>query len=382
VADEVALKIVLVDGGTQNLAGGGTSSSSSAPPHSTSSPSLLNWRTQPPPVQGAFNAAAGRIPMGATGVQGLGATLGNLAGGGGASAGAFNGSLAGGAVRAIPSGGAAGGVLAAVGAVGEYVAKTAENYAWAAQKARDFAVPLAQNDVGKNLKQMGEGVVDLARNIPVVGQHLGRAGDAALKVATAFGEAAQAFVDRGRELEQFSGPIAEARARADVRALQSDIAEADALGPSIAALTDSQSQFFAEMRDLLLPIKQFVAETLAGAMQQIVEFVRENKGLLAGTAAGIEQIIRAMVDIATLQWGKALGEIAAIPDRFVDAQRRARVVDEMKEDLLDRFLNLARAAVPGLPGLPEDAVNKAKDSNINAPVVKDLLDRMRLAAGV
>ncbi|MFO0931036.1 MAG: hypothetical protein U0736_29060, partial [Gemmataceae bacterium] len=82
--------------------------------------------------------------------------------------------------------------------------------------------------------------------------------------ATAFTDAANAFVARGRELAPYSGALAAAESRSEVSSFRSDVREAKQLEESLAALTDAMTRQEAFLREALLPIKSFIVDVLTG----------------------------------------------------------------------------------------------------------------------
>lgn len=107
---------------------------------------------------------------------------------------------------------------------------------------------------------------------------LGPYGIAAAAAVQAFGAAVgagkqviDAFVARGRELVPYSGTLAGAAARADVRRIQGDIKEAEKLGPSFAKLIEAQSKTEAVIQRTLVPIKEFIATKLAEFLEALLK---------------------------------------------------------------------------------------------------------------
>jgi hypothetical protein len=100
--------------------------------------------------------------------------------------------------------------------------------------------------------------------VPMVGPTLAASFKIAAALPLAFADAANAFVARGRELSAYDGSLAGAAARQDVGRLSADIREAQATGPMLAELTDAMTGLELGFRESLLPIKNFLIETLAG----------------------------------------------------------------------------------------------------------------------
>jgi hypothetical protein len=101
----------------------------------------------------------------------------------------------------------------------------------------------------------------------------------------ALSEAVEAFVRRGRELAEFSAPLAMAGAQADVRSLLSDIKEAQVTGPDLAKLTDAQSRLWADLREILLPWKAEMIRLLTAMVEIVHAQVTVANAAAAGTQA-------------------------------------------------------------------------------------------------
>lgn len=76
-----------------------------------------------------------------------------------------------------------------------------------------------------------------------------------------------AFLDRAKELKQYSPTIAAAEAVSQVRKMMADIREANVLGNDYARLIQSQTDIELQIRDLLIPMKQFLLENLASILE-------------------------------------------------------------------------------------------------------------------
>jgi hypothetical protein len=131
------------------------------------------------------------------------------------------------------------------------------------------------------------------------------------------------FVDLGHKLAPFSGPLTEAEIKAEQRSLMGDVREANTLGPDLARLMDAQSRASDELRQLLLPIKQALAEKIADIMEGIADWMQENRGMLAGILEAVKELIKASVEIGTLHWGDAQDTLTGMPDKIADAIDKA-----------------------------------------------------------
>ncbi len=113
-----------------------------------------------------------------------------------------------------------------------------------------------------------------ARGLNTLGRG-GIAAAAALQIGTmavtAFSKTVDGFVARGRELAGMNGQLAGASAYADITRMRSDLREAQELGPQMARLIENQAKTEATIRELLLPVKNFVLEFLNDALETALE---------------------------------------------------------------------------------------------------------------
>lgn len=226
--------------------------------------------------------------------QGLGSQLLRMLGGGRAA----NALEYVGQAAAMPEAGAAGGALEALGGVAAAAGPAGAALLAAKEAGHVFAVGL--NEVADTVRFFGEEVKTVIDNdyVGALNKYIDHAAEGAAKMpilgemyaaeiraATAplrsFTGAVEEFVQRGKQLQQFSPELAQANAMAEVRSLFADLHEADVLGPDIARLTDNFSQFMIELREIFLPVKAWLAGFLADAMGTIVEVLRDAKVVLS-----------------------------------------------------------------------------------------------------
>ena len=143
--------------------------------------------------------------------------------------------------------------------------------------AEAIGAPMAALAGGENanaVKMVADGMVGLASYIPLAGKSFEIMGETAQRVTAAFTGVVNAFVDRGRVLSGYSGGMAASYAVGDVAQMMADIKEAQTLDPSLSRMNDAQNELSLMLRDLLLPIKKFVAEKLANIMDGIVIWLK------------------------------------------------------------------------------------------------------------
>lgn len=158
-----------------------------------------------------------------------------------------------------------------------------------------------------------------------------------------FTETVHYFIDRGKELEKFSGPIAGARARADVRSTLADIREAKQLGEGIAGLTDAQSRLEETVRQLLEPIKRFVVENLADLLSTIADIAQDLGPFLKVNLEILVGFLQVLVDVATGRFSKAMEDAQKMRERILKALTKE---DQSGENILDEFFGGFGVDVP------------------------------------
>lgn len=216
-------------------------------------------------------------------------------------------------------------------------AERAEQAAGFGSQATGAAGQGAAGLAGNSVMPAFEGAIKVASSGL---EALGPWGAAASKGLQGVAEAANtikvvvdSFAQRAKELEQFSPNIAASSARADVRRMQTDMTEAQELGPQLAALLDSQSKIEAMVSATLLPIKEFV-------LQNLNEFLKWSMETFADFIAGLNEALKAIrADSAALT--RLVAKIRDIMDEK----------DPMSP--LDAIMGAARGFAA--PGRPADA---------------------------
>lgn len=183
-------------------------------------------------------------------------------------------------------GGLAGAAAAAGGPVGlgiaaaEAATALGQKFTKEVGRAGQVAGQLAGNNHLGMLTTAVGAVTDTLENIPIVGTLASTAIKGMVAPALAFQQAAGAFVDRGKEIQQYSASLSAANANANVRRTEGDIKEAGALEGPLSRLTESQSKAEANLREIFLPIKEMVAEGLA---------------LVSEIGGGILEVVKAII---------------------------------------------------------------------------------------
>jgi hypothetical protein len=132
--------------------------------------------------------------------------------------------------------------------------------------AGDALSGIAKNELSPTIQGLDRGVKAAAAGLA----QLGTVGAVAGAGLNALSEAAQAarnvmraFVERGRELAAYSGPLAAASARADVARLLADVREAQSpLGDQMARLIENEARVEIAVREGLAPLKLIMLQAL------------------------------------------------------------------------------------------------------------------------
>lgn len=128
-----------------------------------------------------------------------------------------------------------------------------------------------------------------------------------------------AFIERGKELAQYSGKLSEAEAITDVRTTMADIREAQELEDPVARMTLSANEIWLEIRDLLLPIKRVVAGMLANRLETIERALDVGLKPLLIMVEVLGTLVAEMDNLTHGRVGKIGDEIAKLPERIAKA---------------------------------------------------------------
>lgn len=158
----------------------------------------------------------------------------------------------------------------------------------------------------------------------------GVAGAAAIKMFAEGVQAVRATIDalvaRGRELSGFNANLAAASARADLRQLQGNIAEANRTGEQLSRLIDAQSRADAVQQRILSDIKVLLAEKLANLIENgvqhlvgILEVLNSMPGMFNGRFTELLRDLKGILaddsDMSSLvdKWARGMGGAGPAP---------------------------------------------------------------------
>ncbi len=212
-------------------------------------------------------------------------------------------------------------ILASIDAVGN-----------AAERAGQTGAMLAHGENARAIGEVGKGFVALSGQMPVFGEYLERVGGVAIKTVGALNTLTEAFISRAQEIGGYSPQLATANAMAEVRSLLGDIREADRLGPEMARLVDAESRLSNDLREMLLPVKEFIIRNLADFVAWLRDFLLTTKVLIEGIAEVIGGIKTGNEEIA--------GHGVAVVTNLEDFARTARMERDRKANEDMKNLNL------------------------------------------
>jgi len=354
MADNAELRIRIIEdaGGAPAQAGGGESTPQTpagkgerAPQTQYSEEDLgLSWKKyrkgmKEPPVRAGAEAAEGGEAAGAAGAEAAGA--GGLA--------AMAGPIA-----------AVGGALLVADLAAKQIAQSLHNFGEAVKGAGDAISTLISGDNMGALSKTANAAADALGAIPIVGQIFQESIKVATKALDAMSQVAGSIIGRGQELAPYSGELAAAGARAEIKSMMADIREAQVLGPGMAQVTDIWTDIQMELREFLLPLKKFLIETFAQFLEWIKDMFEKHQTELIIARESLTALLRAMIDFITLKWPSAAKDLADLPGNIrramEDANKAAKVVDN---PIFQEFMQLA--VNPKLPqfGVPADGAAAA-----------------------
>lgn len=192
---------------------------------------------------------------------------------------------------------------------------------------------LARNDYGAAFERTTEHVAKGLEMIPIVGQVWASQLRAASAVVTAFKDTVQSFVERGRELSGYNQQLATSTARADVTSLMADIKEANELGPDLARLTDAQTSFYNDFREIMLPIKKVIVGVLADIMEALGAFLNAARPFIDDMRERFNYVVQFLQGLA-----ETIPGVAAAIKEIRDRIRKAIEDNKARQDKVDSSL--------------------------------------------
>jgi hypothetical protein len=146
---------------------------------------------------------------------------------------------------------------------------------------------------GENAEAIGKvysGFVKMSEKVPLVGEQMALLAGTAGSVVGAFHDVVTSFIDRGRELSQFSGQLGASYAIGDVKQILADIREANKLESGLSRMNDAWVELTLMLREILLPLKQAIVEKIADILERIVQKVKDNEDTLVRMTVLLENM--------------------------------------------------------------------------------------------
>ncbi len=224
--------------------------------------------------------------------------------------------------------GPAGVAIAAVAAVDQVTRAAAHAAGEIARSAIDTTASisrdLAQNNNLEAVAKTADAAASALSHIPIVGGPAEEAVKTFTFAIRAGNEVVESFVQRGRELAQYSGDITGALVQQKVRGMQADIAEAQELGPDFKALIDAQTDAQMELRNILLPVKKWLLEFVADFLKGVAEWMARNEDNIIAIEVATKDGLAAVVNAITGHLATAFEKLDAIPADIAKEQEAAR----------------------------------------------------------
>lgn len=232
---------------------------------------------------------------------------------------------------------------------------------------------LAGNDYLGMFQASTEQAAQTVEQIPILGKIYASEIRFATAAVRAYTDTVNAFVKRGQELQGLNASLAAANAQADVRRLMSDIHEAERTGESIGRLIDAQSQIESDFREIMLPLKELIAEVLASVTEGVAEttsLLKEVKPLLQISADAAKFIIKLdsaglLTVLKLLNWVLDSSWIR----RLAGAPPKSQSDDDLNE-IMKNVLGLGGHSLPAAANAPDPTATAAQQ-RLGIPILSD-----------
>jgi len=157
------------------------------------------------------------------------------------------------------------------------------------------AVKLATDPLGALadvVSRVSDNVANAAQNrfIPILKDILPGALGSMLESVT---KVTNAFIERGRELQMYSGELALSFAMSDVKETMADLKEGRELGPGIAKMNDGATDIWLSIREILLPIKKLIVDQLGDFLSKTGDAM----SLVADVATPAVEVLTKILDV-------------------------------------------------------------------------------------
>lgn len=159
------------------------------------------------------------------------------------------------------------------------------------------------------------------------------------KLAAATSSLITTFIDRGKELSQFSGKLTEANVKADLKSMMADMREAKEMEDPLARMTTSANEIWIEIRDAILPIKKFLSEQIAGFLERILGVIELVRAGVITVEEAIKTSIQVAYDLSQLEFTAAEKHMKELPDNIAAAIAKTKEDDADIDDLFKKMMD-------------------------------------------
>ena len=212
----------------------------------------------------------------------------------------------------------------------------------------DYVGDLIDNNYIGAFEGRLEEVSSVLGKIPLVGNALASGFTALTYPIHGFLDISEDLLARGKQLADYSGPLAASNALAEVRGQLADIHEADVLGPDLARMTDAFSETMTELREMFLPFKEFLARNFADGWEWLLEKVQDLHALLVQIEAGMQDV-PAILE-ALKPWSRT--DLATVIKQMRDHMKKAADELERQRQGSEELPELDANLRPGQQQLP------------------------------
>jgi hypothetical protein len=145
------------------------------------------------------------------------------------------------------------------------------------------------------------------------------------------------FLARSRQLAPFSPEISMAQAQTEVATVLADIREAQRLGPAMARMINAETELQLEVREMILPLKELVAEAMPAlieVMRGVVTAMEGSRQVAVSSGNVLDQIAQAVIPGTP----SIIGLIQQVRGRLDEAARE-RQLDQNLAPFSQRWIN-------------------------------------------
>lgn len=178
----------------------------------------------------------------------------------------------------------------------------------------------------------------------------------------------KAIVEKGRALSIYSGDLAQAAARADIRSMMADINEARGPGREYARVIDEQSKLETTFRNALNPAKEAIAGGIANLLQMLNDLVKTlhiPEGLIV-----LGEIMKVVSKFTTFDPKQIAQAFADLPRNIAKAIKE--YLTGSGDETLEEAIRRAKDNLKNDPRVPLGNRGRFNDGRFNFPIVQGI----------